>query len=152
MRARWVPVFAVVAVAALAASGVLLVVGAPPLSRSPVPQPPGASRICVDIPHPTAYTVRFLATGLHGAYNWSVTLGNSSAYSSTSTEIAFQGVVNGTYAYRIAAAGEVAAPSFGSVTVRGADVNQSVAFSPAPGAAGSTNSGPSARWRRSSVA
>jgi hypothetical protein len=83
-----------------------------------------------DSSSPSTYAVRFVAIGLGGAYDWWVKLGGDNESSSTSISLTFTGEANGTYSYQVAAKGMVAAPAFGSLTVRGANVDLNVTFSP----------------------
>jgi hypothetical protein len=85
---------------------------------------------------PATYTVRFVASGLAQSYNWSVTFDGLTESTTTLTVLDFLNVANGTYHFQVACVGEAAAPSFGSLTVHGSDINQSVAFSPAPATTG----------------
>src|SRR6266568_3599353 len=78
-------------------------------------------------PIPSMYSVAFTETGLPTGTSWSVTV-NGTAQSSTSGTITFS-EPNGTYAYTVGSvSGYIASPSSGSVTVTGADVGTSIAF------------------------
>ena len=76
------------------------------------------------------FLVTFSATGLPTGTNWSVTL-SGSPRSSTSSTIGFR-ETNGTYAYTVGAvSGYTASPASGTVTVSGANVTQTIAFTSA---------------------
>ncbi len=77
------------------------------------------------------FPVMFAETGLPSGTSWSVTLGGVPHTSGTST-ITFS-EPNGTYAYSVgSASGYTASPSSGSVTVNGAGVSTSIAFTAVP--------------------
>ncbi|MCI4337491.1 MAG: PKD domain-containing protein [Thermoplasmata archaeon] len=68
----------------------------------------------------STYTVSFQETGLAPETPWSVTLASTPSGSSTNS-IVFSGLVNGTYAYSVAAVtGFASSPSAGSVLLAGA--------------------------------
>jgi hypothetical protein len=80
---------------------------------------------------PSTYDVTFDESGLVSGTSWSVTFGGTTE-SSTTTQIEFEGIENGTYAYTVGAvSGETAQPSSGSVTVNGADVTSTTTFTTA---------------------
>ena len=75
------------------------------------------------------YAVKFIETGLPTGTNWSATLNGDTEFSTTST-IAFT-QPNGTYSFTVASvSGYHVSPSSGNVTVSGAAVTESIAFSP----------------------
>lgn len=87
----------------------------------------GGSLSQVAVPAPTEYAVTFGSPGGSAPGTWSVTLGNQTL-SSPRSSITFH-VPNGTYAYTIVApAGYTVYPVSGTLTVDGAAVAQSVAF------------------------
>jgi hypothetical protein len=116
----------------------LIVVGTaagPSTASRPGDHLPGTTtdlRAGVSAPYPPSYIVTFNASGLVSPFNWTVTLGTATESSTHSSVLSFVAVSNGTYTFRVTAVGEVAAPAFGSLTVRGASLNQSVSFSPTP--------------------
>ncbi len=80
-------------------------------------------------PAPGQYSVTFSEAGLTKGTPWSVTLAGSTRSSSSSTVQFTKG--NGSYAFSVGGvSGYTASPSSGTVTVNGASVTQSVAFSP----------------------
>ena len=80
-------------------------------------------------PAPGQYSVTFSEAGLTKGTPWSVTLAGSTRSSSSSTVQFTEG--NGSYAFSVGGvSGYTASPSSGTVTVNGASVTQSVAFSP----------------------
>jgi ABC-type transport system substrate-binding protein len=81
----------------------------------------------------TTYSATFTESGLPASTNWSVTLGPTTLYS-TSSSITFTGVANGTYPYAVSfEPGYTAAPSNGNLTVSGADASASITYSTAAG-------------------
>ena len=76
------------------------------------------------------YSVTFTESGLPAGTLWSVTMNSVSGTSSTAS-IIFSGQANGNYSYTVGAvSGYTANPSSGSVTVNGANVTVSIAFTP----------------------
>ena len=75
------------------------------------------------------YTVTFTESGLAAGTSWSVKF-NGQSKSSTAKAISFANVANGKYDWSLTAPiGYTASPTSGTVTVKGANVNQSVTFS-----------------------
>lgn len=82
---------------------------------------------------PGEYSVSFAETGLPVGQPWSVMLNGTSESASAPSRIVFTGVENGSYGFEVSGvAGFRATPDRGNVSVNGADVNQSVAFTPLP--------------------
>jgi len=78
------------------------------------------------------YTVTFTESGLPSGTNWSVTF-NGITQSSSTSQIQFTNVSNGTYSYTVGSvSGYNVSPSYGNVTVNGANVTQSITFSTQP--------------------
>ena len=76
---------------------------------------------------PTLFTVTFTESGLPLGTSWSVTLGRTTSYSTSSINVLTVG--NGTYSYSIGSVtGYNMFPSTGSITVEGVNVNQAVTF------------------------
>ena len=75
----------------------------------------------------TTYHVTFTETGLPSSTSWSVTLAGSTQSSHTSTIVFTKS--NGTYTYGVTASGYTATPASGSISVSGANLSQSLAFS-----------------------
>ena len=73
------------------------------------------------------YTIRFNETGLPPGTEWFVNLSGGHSASSTSSTITFA-APNGTYSYSIATVNKSWSSNGGSVTVNGASVSQSAAF------------------------
>ena len=83
---------------------------------------------------PTKYPVAFSETGLTSNTTWSVALNGTSRSASAPSTISFS-ETNGSYSFTVGAlTGYTASPSSGSVSVKGAAVNQSVAFTHATSA------------------
>ncbi|MEM4068093.1 MAG: thermopsin family protease, partial [Candidatus Micrarchaeaceae archaeon] len=78
---------------------------------------------------PIEYQVSFLESGLPSGISWSVTLDNITESSETNSIVFL--VVNGTYSYTIATPDKIYKPSpySGSLTINGAPVSESIAFS-----------------------
>jgi len=75
------------------------------------------------------YAVTFMESGLPLGRFWSVTLNGAIYNSTTDTKIFL--VPNGTYSYTIGSVpGYSASPSFGNITVNGANVTQAITFRP----------------------
>ena len=88
------------------------------------------------VSYPLDYNLTFHESGLPSSTRWSVTLNRTTA-SSTTDSLAFQ-ELNGTYAYEVGSLpGYLSTPSFGNVTVEGAPLTVSVAFT----STGSSSSG-----------
>jgi hypothetical protein len=76
---------------------------------------------------PGTYTVTFTAAGLPSGTSWSATLNGVTRGSTTST-VAFT-ETNGTYSYTVGpAAGYIATPTAGTVTVNGLDATVNLVF------------------------
>ncbi|MCI4373165.1 MAG: YncE family protein [Thermoplasmata archaeon] len=73
-----------------------------------------------------SYTVTFNETGLGPGANWTVSF-DGTLRTSANTSIPFL-AVNGTYPFLLSAAGYVAVPVAGNITVAGADITRTVAF------------------------
>ncbi len=81
---------------------------------------------------PSGYGVQFEEVGLPQGTNWSVTLGDSSSFSSNPTVSAYSG--NGTYAYSVAPVpGYVPAPQGGELLIAGSGARVPISFSAASG-------------------
>jgi thermopsin len=90
---------------------------------------PSPTAITFTAVSPTTYSVTFTESGLPAGTNWSVTLGTSTKYSTT-TQIVFTGLANASYNYGIPATnGYTASPSASSVDISGASQTVSVTFS-----------------------
>ncbi len=75
------------------------------------------------------YTVTFTESGLPSGTSWSVTF-NGTTETSTTDTITFT-VANGTYSFAVGYLGEyTASPSSGSISVKGANANQAITFTP----------------------
>src|SRR5207244_4491309 len=78
-------------------------------------------------PPPPTYLVSLTETGLPTGTSWSVTLGGTARTSTTSTIIFSE--ADGTYSYAVGpVTGYAASPASGTITVNGAAVSQSIAF------------------------
>lgn len=85
----------------------------------------------VQFASPPTYAVNFTESGLATATNWTVTF-NGTSRSSTAPSISFESG-NGSFPFVVPnVAGYSAHPPSGSVTVVGAEVNVSIAFTPLP--------------------
>ncbi len=88
---------------------------------------------------PYTFNVTFTETGLGPGATWNVTLGSLSS-SSTGGSISFE-VGNGTYTYRVTAAGYSGRPASGTLTVTGAGRTVDLTFQPVTYAVTFTESG-----------
>lgn len=80
---------------------------------------------------PQSYSLAFTESGLPSGTSWNVTLGASTSASSTTSTVGFS-EPNGTYSFRVGGAtGYVGFPSSGTVSVAGANVAVSIAFTSA---------------------
>jgi hypothetical protein len=98
-----------------------------------VPVNGSAVSVSVMFAPPTAatYTVTFVETGLPGGTSWSVTL-NGVAQSGIGASLAFV-LMNGSYTYIVGSVtGYTSSPSSGPIMVTGANVNQTIVFTPIP--------------------
>jgi len=79
---------------------------------------------------PITYTVTFIENGLPSGTSWSVTF-NGNIKSSNTTTISYTGIVNGSYSFTV---GSITwykvSPSSGIINVNGANVNQTITFTP----------------------
>ncbi len=77
------------------------------------------------------YTVTFNEIGLPSGTSWSVTF-NGSSQSSNTSSIAFTNIPNGSYSFTVSQVqGYTSSPSSGTVNVAGANISESINFSPA---------------------
>ena len=77
---------------------------------------------------PVTYSITFTESGLHQGSMWYVTL-NGTTENSTSSEMTFQ-EPNGTYSFHVLPpSGTSASPMYGTITVAGSNVNETIYFS-----------------------
>jgi YVTN family beta-propeller protein len=93
---------------------------------------------------PVTYTVTFTEAGLPTGRSWSVTFDDATQAGIAS--VAFLGIPNGTYRFRVRpVSGYAAEPAGGSLTIRGPPLAQLVVFSPAP-STGANTTGSAGIW------
>ncbi len=110
----------------------------------PLALPAGYTQITVGGNATTTYTVEFVESGLPTGASWNVTFAGYSGRT-TGTYIQFTGANDGTYSFAVGPpAGYTASPPNGLVTVNGANVTETIAFtasSPGPYSVAFTETG-----------